>query len=133
VLEGIYLDATATFCNLILLMLDFFVISKVMQSIEKKENSQEIISKESSKEITSNCQQALHQMQYPTFHANGQLNATSPPPNPQYPLQQLTYSQQKFYAPLPPNWEMKFDHNGRPYFVDHNTRTTTYNDPRNLA
>lgn len=32
--------------------------------------------------------------------------------------------------PLPPGWEIRFDQFNRPYFVDHNTRTTTYKDPR---
>lgn len=32
---------------------------------------------------------------------------------------------------LPPGWEMLFDHRtGWPYFVDHNTHTTTWEDPR---
>ena len=32
---------------------------------------------------------------------------------------------------LPPGWEMIFDHaTGWPYFVDHNTKTTTWEDPR---
>ncbi|KAL3891468.1 hypothetical protein ACJMK2_003730 [Sinanodonta woodiana] len=44
----------------------------------------------------------------------------------------------EFYEPprihtseLPPGWEMLVDSNtGWPYFIDHNTRTTTWNDPR---
>ncbi|KAJ8393246.1 hypothetical protein AAFF_G00063180 [Aldrovandia affinis] len=33
--------------------------------------------------------------------------------------------------PLPPGWEIKIDpHTGWPFFVDHNNRTTTWNDPR---
>lgn len=33
--------------------------------------------------------------------------------------------------PLPPGWEMLFDHSsGWPYFVDHNTQSTTWQDPR---
>ncbi|KAI7862441.1 hypothetical protein BDF14DRAFT_1855541 [Spinellus fusiger] len=31
---------------------------------------------------------------------------------------------------LPPGWEMRTTPEGRPYFVDHNTRTTTWVDPR---
>lgn len=31
---------------------------------------------------------------------------------------------------LPPLWEMRHTAEGRPYFVDHNTRTTTWVDPR---
>lgn len=32
--------------------------------------------------------------------------------------------------PLPQGWEMKYTAEGTPYFVDHNTKTTTFNDPR---
>ena len=32
---------------------------------------------------------------------------------------------------LPPGWEMIFDNaTGWPYFIDHNTQTTTWEDPR---
>ena len=35
------------------------------------------------------------------------------------------------YLPLPPNFEMKIDPaSGRPFFVDHTNRTTSWNDPR---
>lgn len=33
-------------------------------------------------------------------------------------------------GPLPSGWEMRLTSNGRVYFVDHNTRTTTWDDPR---
>jgi E3 ubiquitin-protein ligase NEDD4 len=33
------------------------------------------------------------------------------------------------YGPLPPGWEYRVDHLGRIYYVDHNTRTTTWNRP----
>jgi E3 ubiquitin-protein ligase NEDD4 len=32
--------------------------------------------------------------------------------------------------PLPQGWEERSTSDGRPYFVDHNNRTTTWNDPR---
>jgi len=33
--------------------------------------------------------------------------------------------------PLPPGWQMMFDNStGRHFFVDHNTKTTTWDDPR---
>ncbi|BFZ21220.1 hypothetical protein BsWGS_24259 [Bradybaena similaris] len=33
--------------------------------------------------------------------------------------------------PLPPGWEMRLDSaSGIPYFIDHNSKTTTWNDPR---
>ncbi len=34
--------------------------------------------------------------------------------------------------PLPPGWEMRIDPHGRPYYVDHNTRTTTWERPTPL-
>ncbi|KAI6114349.1 hypothetical protein F5141DRAFT_706205 [Pisolithus sp. B1] len=33
------------------------------------------------------------------------------------------------YGQLPPGWERRIDPNGRPYYVDHNRRTTTWNRP----
>lgn len=32
--------------------------------------------------------------------------------------------------PLPLGWEMNFDNMGRPYFINHFSKTTTYKDPR---
>jgi len=34
--------------------------------------------------------------------------------------------------PLPPGWEMRFDQYGRRYYVDHNTRSTTWERPQPL-
>ena len=31
---------------------------------------------------------------------------------------------------LPLGWEVRVDPSGRPFFIDHNTRSTTYDDPR---
>lgn len=31
---------------------------------------------------------------------------------------------------LPPGWEIRVTEDGVEYFVDHNTRSTTFNDPR---
>jgi hypothetical protein len=33
-------------------------------------------------------------------------------------------------APLPSGWEKRYDQQQKPYFVDHNNKTTTYDDPR---
>jgi E3 ubiquitin-protein ligase NEDD4 len=33
-------------------------------------------------------------------------------------------------GPLPAGWEQRFTPEGRPYYVDHNTRSTTWVDPR---
>ncbi|KAI8052802.1 E3 ubiquitin-protein ligase RSP5 [Syncephalis plumigaleata] len=37
------------------------------------------------------------------------------------------------YGPLPRGWERRVDHLGRTYYVDHNTRTTTWNRPSVLT
>lgn len=34
------------------------------------------------------------------------------------------------FTDLPPGWEARFDDRGRVYFVDHNNRRTTWQDPR---
>ncbi|TMS38319.1 hypothetical protein L596_005073 [Steinernema carpocapsae] len=35
-------------------------------------------------------------------------------------------------GPLPPNWEIAYDESGQKYFIDHNTSTTHWDDPRDL-
>ncbi|XP_043934900.1 E3 ubiquitin-protein ligase NEDD4 [Protopterus annectens] len=42
------------------------------------------------------------------------------------PVQQQKYEQ----GFLPTGWEMRHAVNGRPFFIDHNTKTTTWEDPR---
>ncbi|PFH52377.1 hypothetical protein AMATHDRAFT_2113 [Amanita thiersii Skay4041] len=37
------------------------------------------------------------------------------------------------YGPLPPGWERRIDPLGRTYYVDHNTRSTTWNRPSQSA
>ncbi|XP_043922099.1 E3 ubiquitin-protein ligase NEDD4-like isoform X2 [Protopterus annectens] len=54
--------------------------------------------------------------------------------NPQTP-QPSPYSSPKpqhkvTHSFLPPGWEMRIAPNGRPFFIDHNSRTTTWEDPR---
>lgn len=41
-----------------------------------------------------------------------------------------TFSSMSQEDPLPPGWEMRITEDGVHYFVDHNTRTTTFQDPR---
>ena len=43
------------------------------------------------------------------------------------PEQSLWFFRQAANKPLPHNWEMRYTPDGIPYFVDHNTRTTTFN------
>uniref|UniRef100_A0A7E4VDH1 WW domain-containing protein n=1 Tax=Panagrellus redivivus TaxID=6233 RepID=A0A7E4VDH1_PANRE len=35
-------------------------------------------------------------------------------------------------GPLPPNWEVAYSEHGEKYFIDHNTGTTQWDDPRDL-
>ncbi|PPQ70016.1 hypothetical protein CVT26_013304 [Gymnopilus dilepis] len=35
--------------------------------------------------------------------------------------------------PLPPGWERRIDPQGRPYYVDHNTRSTTWHRPQSIS
>jgi len=92
------------------------------------------------------------QFQAPQFQAPPQQFQV-PPQQPQFqaPLQQQPQfqaplqQQPQFQAPiqtpspapvpdatpqLPPGWEMKFDAAGRPYFIDHINKKSTYEDPR---
>ncbi|XP_042314634.1 BAG family molecular chaperone regulator 3 isoform X3 [Sceloporus undulatus] len=56
-----------------------------------------------------------------------QQQQPSPPPPP--PAAEASGERE----PLPPGWEVKIDpQTGWPFFVDHNSRTTTWNDPRML-
>jgi E3 ubiquitin-protein ligase NEDD4 len=45
------------------------------------------------------------------------------------PVQSQTIS----HVPLPSGWEMRLKETGRVYFVDHNTKTTTWDDPRVMS
>lgn len=54
-------------------------------------------------------------------------SVTTPPGGPQAPSSAPTVNE-----PLPPGWEMRTDQQGRAYYVDHNTRTTTWERPQSL-
>ncbi|XP_066566896.1 E3 ubiquitin-protein ligase NEDD4-like isoform X4 [Amia ocellicauda] len=54
-------------------------------------------------------------------------NPQSPQPSPYSSPKTQHKTAQSF---LPPGWEMRIAPNGRPFFIDHNTRTTTWEDPR---
>ncbi|KAM3873760.1 E3 ubiquitin-protein ligase NEDD4-like isoform 2-T2 [Diretmus argenteus] len=51
----------------------------------------------------------------------------SPQPSPYSSPKSQHKPQQSF---LPPGWEMRIAPNGRPFFIDHNSRITTWEDPR---
>ncbi|XP_057554401.1 E3 ubiquitin-protein ligase NEDD4-like isoform X1 [Hippopotamus amphibius kiboko] len=54
-------------------------------------------------------------------------NPQSPQPSPYSSPKPQHKATQSF---LPPGWEMRIAPNGRPFFIDHNTKTTTWEDPR---
>ncbi|XP_036275334.1 E3 ubiquitin-protein ligase NEDD4-like isoform X8 [Pipistrellus kuhlii] len=54
-------------------------------------------------------------------------NPQSPQPSPYNSPKPQHKGTQSF---LPPGWEMRIAPNGRPFFIDHNTKTTTWEDPR---
>ncbi|XP_060239783.1 membrane-associated guanylate kinase, WW and PDZ domain-containing protein 1 isoform X20 [Meriones unguiculatus] len=69
--------------------------------------------------------------------------ATLPPVNSSVLAAPITDPSQKFpqylplsaednLGPLPENWEMAYTENGEVYFIDHNTKTTSWLDPRCL-
>ncbi|CAE6396969.1 unnamed protein product [Rhizoctonia solani] len=55
------------------------------------------------------------------------------PLNPVQPSTANFSSTEDNIGPLPPGWERRQDHLGRTYYVDHNTRTTTWNRPSSNA
>uniref|UniRef100_A0A8C5B5D1 E3 ubiquitin-protein ligase NEDD4-like n=1 Tax=Gadus morhua TaxID=8049 RepID=A0A8C5B5D1_GADMO len=54
-------------------------------------------------------------------------NPQTPQPSPYSSPKSQHKPQQSF---LPPGWEMRIAPNGRPFFIDHNSRNTTWEDPR---
>uniref|UniRef100_A0A672MHR5 E3 ubiquitin-protein ligase n=1 Tax=Sinocyclocheilus grahami TaxID=75366 RepID=A0A672MHR5_SINGR len=54
-------------------------------------------------------------------------NPQSPQPSPYSSPKSQHKANQSF---LPPGWEMRIAPNGRPFFIDHNSRITTWEDPR---
>ncbi|XP_065796647.1 E3 ubiquitin-protein ligase NEDD4 isoform X4 [Muntiacus reevesi] len=76
----------------------------------------------------------------PTVQATvetGQLlssQGSSAGPQPQAPAsdaaQQVTQPSEMEQGFLPKGWEVRHAPNGRPFFIDHNTKTTTWEDPR---
>ncbi|XP_039626187.1 E3 ubiquitin-protein ligase NEDD4a isoform X1 [Polypterus senegalus] len=55
------------------------------------------------------------------------VNQISPDASPQHSPGQKTTYESGF---LPSGWEMRSAPNGRPFFIDHNTKSTTWEDPR---
>ncbi|XP_069379745.1 E3 ubiquitin-protein ligase NEDD4 isoform X1 [Paralichthys olivaceus] len=55
------------------------------------------------------------------------LPTTSPEASPQHTPSPEATNESRF---LPTGWEVRSAPNGRPFFIDHNTKTTTWEDPR---
>ncbi|KAJ3115576.1 hypothetical protein HDU96_000400 [Phlyctochytrium bullatum] len=72
----------------------------------------------------------LAQRSLPTAEMPPSANP-SPTPTPT-PTQTTTPASAANLGPLPAGWEQRYTPEGRPYFVDHNTRTTTWLDPRRV-
>ncbi|KAH8101291.1 ubiquitin-protein ligase [Cristinia sonorae] len=72
------------------------------------------------------------------YYANlNTMTTTWQDPRSQVPAQATAFTPQNAatlqnnqLGPLPSGWEMRLNPNGRFYFVDHNTKTTTWDDPR---
>lgn len=45
----------------------------------------------------------------------------------------MPINQQNGEFPLPPNWAMAVDYDGKPYFIDHINKETTWLDPRDRS
>lgn len=60
---------------------------------------------------------------------NGSIGPPATVPNGAVPAEQDEFRQDE---PLPPGWEMRFDTYGRRYYVDHNTRSTSWERPQPL-
>lgn len=70
----------------------------------------------------------------PPIMSNGNASAapSGPPPqhtNSQAPINKQYSSFEDQYGRLPPGWERRTDNFGRTYYVDHNSRTTTWQRP----
>ncbi|MGH0180138.1 UNVERIFIED_CONTAM: hypothetical protein FKN15_003365 [Acipenser sinensis] len=66
----------------------------------------------------------------PSYSVNNA--AVSITENSQQPHPHLHPPEEDELGPLPENWEMAYTENGEVYFIDHNTKTTSWIDPRCL-
>ncbi|ORE11738.1 E3 ubiquitin-protein ligase RSP5 [Rhizopus microsporus var. microsporus] len=83
---------------------------------------------------TAQEQENQTELQRRHHNARGLPEQQQQQPPPQQQQQQINVPNNNMTTagsgPLPPGWEMRTSAEGRPYFVDHNTRTTTWVDPR---
>ena len=71
-------------------------------------------------------------MSYPGLMANHYGASSQVIQQQPRPVQQSPASVTQYHPQLPPGWEARHDRNGRLYFVEHATKSTTWNDPRPL-
>uniref|UniRef100_A0A8C9DXE3 HECT-type E3 ubiquitin transferase n=1 Tax=Phocoena sinus TaxID=42100 RepID=A0A8C9DXE3_PHOSS len=78
--------------------------------------------------VDHNCRTTVETSQLPSSQGS------SAGPHPQAPTsdaaQQVTQPSEVEQGFLPKGWEVRHAPNGRPFFIDHNTKTTTWEDPR---
>ncbi|GAA6068499.1 E3 ubiquitin-protein ligase NEDD4a isoform X1 [Tachysurus ichikawai] len=63
----------------------------------------------------------------PTVYAPPQASPLASPLHSPGPQHTHTF---EFTGSMPPGWEVRSAPNGRPFFIDHNTKSTTWEDPR---
>lgn len=63
-------------------------------------------------------------------HISNGVNIVGPPPGPHIPDSRSSLNAPD--DPLPAGWEMRYDMYGRKYYVDHNTRSTSWERPQPL-
>uniref|UniRef100_A0A7N8Y686 E3 ubiquitin-protein ligase n=1 Tax=Mastacembelus armatus TaxID=205130 RepID=A0A7N8Y686_9TELE len=88
----------------------------------------------------SQLQGAMHQFNQRYLYSASMMSAENDPLGPLPPgwerrvdsNDRVYFCQEKLQNedPLPEGWEIRYTREGVRYFVDHNTRTTTFNDPR---
>ncbi|XP_058150224.1 E3 ubiquitin-protein ligase NEDD4 isoform X1 [Dasypus novemcinctus] len=61
---------------------------------------------------------------------SSQNTSAGPQPQTSDSAQQVTQPSETEQGFLPKGWEVRHAPNGRPFFIDHNTKTTTWEDPR---
>ncbi|XP_078245013.1 membrane-associated guanylate kinase, WW and PDZ domain-containing protein 1 isoform X47 [Pogona vitticeps] len=73
---------------------------------------------------------SIRETALPSVHSSITIIPTTEPSQklPQY----LPPCAEENLGPLPENWEMAYTENGEVYFIDHNTKTTSWLDPRCL-
>ncbi|XP_036734262.2 membrane-associated guanylate kinase, WW and PDZ domain-containing protein 1 isoform X22 [Manis pentadactyla] len=77
--------------------------------------------------------QEEHTLQETTLPPVNSSIVAAPITDPSQKLPQyLPLSAEDNLGPLPENWEMAYTENGEVYFIDHNTKTTSWLDPRCL-